>query len=118
MAAIVDAGAWFAGRRQHYCGVIESISANHSCVSVLQDRYTRSRDSARLQSATRGPAAPARGQWGAIRWPDTAAVLCDCSEAASLPPIESALARHALEWLLRAGIHPETGDAAMRRISG
>lgn len=60
-AAVADAGAWFAGARQHYCGVIESSARNRSLGSVLQSRYSRSRDSARIRSATRGPAAPTRG---------------------------------------------------------
>src|SRR5690349_4233423 len=48
-AAIVDAGAWFAGRRRHYCGAIESSTASSFRAAVLHQRYARSRDSARLQ---------------------------------------------------------------------
>jgi hypothetical protein len=102
-AAVADAGAWFAGARQHYCGVIESSSANGSLGSVLQARYARSRDSARLRSATRGPTALTHVQWGAIRWPELTALLQDCCEAAHLPAIERALARNAVEWLTTVG---------------
>lgn len=105
MAAVLDAGSWFAGLRPLYCGVIESTTGNASPGSVLHDRYSRSRDSARLQSATRGPSTPTRAHWGAIRWSGMAALLQDCSEAANLPSIERALARNALEWLRRVGVH-------------
>jgi hypothetical protein len=102
-AAIVDAGSWFAGVRQHHVGVIESTASSTSPGSVLQTRYSRSRDSVRLRSSTRGPAASTHVQWGGIRWSELAALLEDCREAANLPPIERALARNALEWLKRAG---------------
>jgi hypothetical protein len=39
-----------------------------------------------------------------LEWSALAAVLVDCAEADALPPIERALARHALSWLRRAGI--------------
>ena len=48
-AAVVDAGAWFAGARQHYCGVIELTATSPRQGPVLQTRYSRSRDSARLR---------------------------------------------------------------------
>ena len=105
-AAIVDAGGWFAGVRQHYCGVIESPGRNTSPGSLLQSRYSRSRDSAPLRSATRGPATPPHARWGGIQWSELAAVLTDCCEAANLPPIERALARNALEWLTSVGTDP------------
>jgi hypothetical protein len=105
-AAIVDAGGWFAGVRQHHCGVIESPERNRSLRSVLQTRYSRSGDSAPLRSATRGPATPPPVRWGGIEWSELAAVLQDCSEAATLPPIERALARNALEWLISVGTDP------------
>lgn len=105
-AAVVDAGAWFAGRRQHYCGVIECSEGPTSLGSVLRTRYSRSRESARLRSGTRGPATPPHAEWGAIRWPAFAALLQDCCDAASLPHVERAIARNALEWMLRVGIQP------------
>ncbi len=117
-ASLVDAGAWFAGARQHYCGLIASSTRRGSVGSILRRRYARSRDSALLRSATRGPAAPIDAQWGAIGWPELAALLLDCDMAATLPPIERALARNALEWLTRAGVDPATDDGPARRISG
>lgn len=113
--AIVDAGAWFAGARQHYCGVIESGPRPVSPGSVLQSRYSRSRDSARLRSPTRGPATPARVRWGAIQWSGLTALLQDCSAAPSLPPIERALA---LDWLRTTGAEPQPRAASRTTISG
>jgi len=109
-AALVDAGAWFAGARQHFCGVLECSTVGTSPGSVLRTRYARSRDSARLRSATRGPATPARVQWGVIRWAELGSVLQDYCDASNLPAIERALARNALDWLIRVGIGPEVDD--------
>ena len=105
-AATVDAGGWFAGVRQHHCGVIQSGASNLSPGSVLQTRYSRSAESARLRSATRGPAAPTHVRWGGVQWSGLAA-LQDCCEAENLPPIERALARNALRWLTSVGIDPQ-----------
>lgn len=105
-AAVVDAGAWFAGVRQHHCGLIESEQRTTSLGSVLQTRYSRSQQGARLRSATRGDAVPTHVGWGDIRWSDLASVVKDCSEAASLPPVERALAQNVLDWLTRVGVHP------------
>ena len=106
MAAVVDAGGWFAGTREHCCGVIESNATSTSPGLVLRRRYSRSRDSARLRSATRGPATPTHVQWGVIRWSELTALLQDCSEAANLPAVERALAQNALDWLTTVGIDP------------
>jgi hypothetical protein len=112
MAAIVDAGGWFAGVRHHHCGVIESTARDPSLASVLQARYSRSSGSARLRSATRGPAAPVHARWGGIRWPELAALLEDCRDAANLPAIERALARNAVQWLTSVGIHPSRQESS------
>ena len=106
VAGFVDAGRWFAGIRQYYCGVIESDDSRTSSVSTLQTRYTRSRDSARLQSATRGFTSPTRVHWGGIQWTELAALLQDCRDASNLPPIERALAANALDWLASVGVLP------------
>lgn len=105
-AAVVDAGAWFAGARHHHCGVIEWSATSTSLGSVLEGRYSRSRESARLRSATRGPAAPTLVQWGAIQWSDLRALLQDCREAANLSWIERALAQNALDWLKNVSLSP------------
>ena len=117
-AAVVDAGTWFAAARQHYYAVIESTATTLPLGSVLHTRYSRSRDSARLRSATRGPATPTHVQWGSIQWWELAALLQDCSEAANLPPIDRALARNALEWLTSAGIEPDADDVPTQKLSG
>ena len=117
-AAVVDAGAWFAGARQHYCGVIESTATNLRQAPVLQTRYSRSRDSARLRSATRGPSAPTHVQWGAIQWSELSALLQDCYQAATLQPIERALAQNALDWLTTVGVNPLPMPPSRETISG
>ena len=98
---IFRTGAWFAGARQHFCGVLECRAVNTSFGSVLRNRYARSRDSGRLRSATRGPATPSRVQWGVIQWSELTALLQDCCDAANLPPVERALAQNAVEWVGR-----------------
>lgn len=117
-AGLVDAGAWYAGAREHHCGVIASSAARVSMGSVLQSRYARSRESIRLRSATRGPATPARVTWGTIGWPDLSALLQECAEADNLPTIERALARNAREWVTRVGIDRAAGEVAQRAASG
>ena len=103
-AAIVDAGGWFRGcapallRRDRverheqvgWCGVAEPIFT-----------VTRQRSA---PVCNESPAAPTHVQWGAIQWSQLTALLQDCCEAANLPPIERALARNALEWLIRVGV--------------
>ena len=106
-ADVVDAGSWFAGMRQHHAGVIGSVASDVPLGSVLRARYSRSRESARLQSSTRGPTVPASTAWGAIRYPELMALLQECGEAANLPPIERTLARHALDWLTGVGVRPQ-----------
>jgi hypothetical protein len=105
-ARVIDAGAWLAGARDHYCGVIEAETSAISIGGVLTRRYARSRDSVSLRSATRGPAAPALKGFGAVPWAGLAAILRDCAEAENLPPIERALARNATGWLEQVGIRP------------
>jgi hypothetical protein len=105
-AHVIDAGAWLAGARAHHCGLIECDGDNALAASLLKGCYARSRDSAALRSASRGPAAPTAISWGVTRWPDLAAILQECSEARNLPPIERALARNATDWLHAVGIEP------------
>jgi hypothetical protein len=116
-AAMADAGEWFAGKRRHYCGVIEPAGSATSLGLVLRERYARSHESARLRSATRGPAAAPHVQWGALRWPDLAAVLVDCRDADSLPAIERALARNCLDWLAQAGVRHDGAGVSRRTFS-
>ena len=105
-AELVDAGAWLAGARRHHCGVIEAGITSTSLGSVLKSRYARSRESAALRSATRGPAAPAAVTWGVLQWAEMAALLQECRDAHNLPLIERTLARNALDWLDVVGIEP------------
>ena len=105
-AHVIDAGGWLAGARAHHCGVIESDTDNTMAGSLLKSRYARSRDSAALRSASRGPAAPIAITWGVMPWSDLAAILHECSEAGNLPPIERALARNATDWLGAVGVEP------------
>jgi hypothetical protein len=117
-AAVADAGGWFAGSRDHYCGVIESSTHSRSLGSVLRSRHSRSRGSARLQSATRGPTALMHVLWGAIQWSELAALLRECCEAANLPPIQRALANNAFDWLTAVGIDPQHTRRSPATLSG
>ncbi len=108
VAHLVDAGAWLAGAREYFCGVIEATTASASLGGMLKRRYSRSRDSARLRSDTRGPAAPTLTACGALNWGDLAAILLQCQAADSLSAIERALAHNALVWLQHVGVEPTT----------
>src|SRR5918995_3296734 len=103
---VIDAGAWLAGARALHCGVIECHGDDAIAGSLLKSRYARSRDSAALRSASRGPAAPIAITWGVMPWSDLAAILHESSEAGNLPPIERALARNATDWLGTVGAEP------------
>ncbi|HET9262574.1 MAG TPA: hypothetical protein VFO14_05995 [Vicinamibacterales bacterium] len=106
VARLIDAGAWLAGARRHYGGVIETEVTDASFGGVLKSRYSRSRESVTLRSASRGPARPTLSGWGALRWTDMAALLHECEDAHNLSPIERALARNAVGWLRDVGIEP------------
>lgn len=103
-ARVLDAGAWLAGLRAHYCGVIEAEASAASIGAVLRSRHSRSRESIRLRSAARGPAAPSGSSVGAVRWADLEAILRDAAEAQHLSPVERAAAQHTLAWLAEVGI--------------
>lgn len=104
VAQLVDAGGWLAGAREYYCGVIEEATAKGSIGSILKSQYSRSRESVRLRSGSRGPTTPTSSGWGTLRWGDLVAVLHECEEAQSLSAIERALARNAVGWLQKAGV--------------
>ena len=104
IADVVDAGAWLAGGREYYCGVIERAAGAASPGTVLRDRYSRSRDSAELRSSARGPVRPTRVVWGALQWEDLAALLAECADAPHLPRIEQALAHNVVAWLKQARV--------------
>lgn len=106
VAHLVDAGAWLAGAREYCCGVIEAATASASLGDLLKSRYSRSGDSVRLRSDTRGPAMPTMTACGAINWRDLAAVLHECEEAQNPSAIERALARNAVVWLQKVGVEP------------
>lgn len=95
MPAVLDAGAWFAGRRPHHAGVIDG-STGPAAGRLLQERYARSRESASLRGSSLAGA-----RIGVITWEDLEAVLGDCAEAPELTAIERALAAHALVWCTR-----------------
>jgi hypothetical protein len=106
VAAVIDAGAWLAGAREHHAGIIETRTTNTSFGGRLRERYARSRGSVELRTATRGPARPTSTPPGTLEWTDLTAILEDCQDAPHLAPIERALARNAVEWLRRAGAAP------------
>jgi hypothetical protein len=108
-AQVADAGAWLAGAREHYLGVIEPHTSDVSFGGVLKRRYARSAESLELRSSARGPARPASTRFGVLEWRDLTAVLQECQEAESLPAIERALARNAVDWLRTVGSDGTTG---------
>ena len=99
VAPLIDAGAWLAGARDYYCGLIQAPDSDMSLNRVLAQRYSRSRESVTLRSATRGPTRPRPRAVSAVAWSDFAAVLGDCADAPNLPSIERALASHTHSWL-------------------
>jgi len=101
VAQVADAGAWLAGAREHYCGIIDTQTTSSSFGGVARRRYARSRESVTLRSATRGSAAPVLTRLGTIEWSALVSILKECQEAQSLTHIERALARNAVEWLRR-----------------
>lgn len=107
VADAVDAGAWLAGARDHHCGVIEFAARGTALGAIVKERYARSRHSAAIRSATRGPAMPGAVTWGAVRWHELAALLHDCRAAHNLSGIERALAAHAGDWLRAVGVEPD-----------
>lgn len=98
-ACIVDAGGWFAGRRDHYFGVLDSTATAPSVGALLKNRYERSSFSARLRSSC--PASTQPKGIGVVEPQDLVAILQDCAESASLPEIERTLAQHAVDWISR-----------------
>jgi hypothetical protein len=104
MSEVIDAGAWLAGVREHYFGVIEEDTDTGSIANLLKERYARSTASVQLRSASRGPAGPSLKGVGGARWRDLAAILRDCEESDNLPGIQRALARNTLVWLQSVGI--------------
>jgi hypothetical protein len=96
---IIDAGAWLAGSRDHYSGLIEPRTTEISFGGVLKRRYGRSHASVELQTATRGPARPKSTTFGVLEWNDLITILKDCEAAPNLSAIERTLARNAIVWL-------------------
>jgi hypothetical protein len=99
----IDAGAWRAGGRRHYFGVIEMDDV--SAGNVLMQRLSRSKASVQLRSSLRDAPVPVAGA-GTIRWTDIASILSECEQAGVVSPIERALARNARLWLDRVGVRP------------
>jgi hypothetical protein len=105
-ADVLDAGGWLAGKRPHHCGVIDPDGSEVDVGPILSARYGRTRESAPLRSAARGPAAPAAATWGDLRWSQLAALLAECAGACNLSPVERALASNALRWLQSMEVTP------------
>lgn len=103
LSRLMDAGAWCAGSRRHYVGIIEMDGM--SAGAVLRQRLSRSRVSGQLRSGVRDAPVPVAGV-GAIRWTDIASILDECAQAGVLSRIERALASNARMWLDRVGVRP------------
>lgn len=104
LCRLLEAGAWLAGVRHHYCGVIDASTREPSAGELLRTRFSRSRDSVPLRVDTSVTPAAGEPMIGVAIWPDMAAVLAGCAQSENLPAIERALATHAVSWLLRVGI--------------
>lgn len=94
---LIDAGSWFAGRREYYCGlIVRDPPDTPRGVSLIQ-RYA-----ARAAGITRVPAsAAARGVRGVgiARWDDLVEILEDCATSPVLTDFDRAVARRALAWV-------------------
>ena len=106
VARIIDAGAWRAGTRHFYFGVIESETNATTPGTVLMNRYSRSIHSVALRSAMRVTATSGLPRVGAVRWPDLMNILRDCAQANVLTVIERSLAQNVVIWLERVGRIP------------
>ena len=106
VAQLVDAGAWLAGARDHYSGLIDAVDTAMSIGRSMKVRYAWSRESAALRSAMRPPARARLASFGALAWADLAGTLRECQHASGLPPIERALAGNAVQWLRSVGVEP------------
>jgi hypothetical protein len=102
-ARAIDAGAWRAGTRSCYFGIIESATSQASVATLLQ-RYSRSRDSMEIRSGVRQSGLRNVRAVGVVRWTDLSAILGDCEQARVLTEIERALARNVMRWLERVGL--------------
>lgn len=105
LARLIDAGAWYAGRREYYCGLIVRDPSDTARGVSLVQRYA-----ARTAAATRMPATPAPGTGRAVRgvgigrWADIVDILKDCAGSSVLSDLERAIASRALDWAGGTGL--------------
>jgi len=96
---LIDAGSWYAGRREYYCGLIVRDPGEAARGAALIGRYSgRAASIARAPSAPSAGARPVRGV-GTARWRDMVEILEDCVSSTVLPEFDRAVARRALEWV-------------------
>lgn len=99
---LIDAGSWFAGRREHYCGLIVRDPSDTPRAASLMQRYA-----GKAAGITRVPASAAgRGVRGVgiARWDDLVEILEDCATSPVLTDFDRAVARRALAWVERVEI--------------
>ena len=105
MGRLIDAGSWYAGRREYYCGLIVREPSDTARGASLVQRYA-----SRTAAATRMPAAPAPGHARAVRgiglarWRDMVEILKDCAASTVLTDLDRTIAARALEWVGGTGI--------------
>lgn len=96
---LIDAGSWFAGRREYYCGlIVRDLAEAPRGASVIQ-RYA-----AKPAAITRGPVSGSGAYRGArgvgiARWADLVEILEDCATSPVLTDFDRAVARRALTWV-------------------
>lgn len=101
---LIDAGSWFAGRRDCYCGLIVRDPSEAARGAALIQRYA-----AKPAAITRGPATGSASHRGArgvgiARWDDLVEILEDCATSPVLTDFDRSVARRALKWVEGTGI--------------
>ena len=110
LADVIHAARWRAGTRECCVGVLHLGYEGRAQPDTITERYTRSPYSLALRSTATIRSGVPRPPIGVVSWSEVAAVIVDVSDAEALSPIERALARNALDWLMRVGIHPVTSE--------
>lgn len=99
---LIDAGSWFAGRREHYCGLIVRDPSDTPRGASLMQRYAGK--AAGITRVAAGAAGRGVRGVGIARWDDLVEILEDCATSPVLTDFDRAVARRALAWVERVEI--------------
>ena len=101
---LIDAGSWYAGRREYYCGlIVRDPSDAERGTSLLQRYGGRTAAKSRFPASSAAAVPPVRGV-GVARWQDLVEILGDCAGSSVLTEFDRALARRVLTWVEQAAI--------------